>query len=193
MVNTTGMQGESQQDWTLDSLSDSIRQLHDNLSARAKHAVNVALTLRNWLIGFYIAEYQMNGADRAKYGEQLIPLLAKRLADLPNCHKRQLYDYLLFYRTWPTILPTVSALLNDGGHSCSSEQKMPTVSALLSSVKDNVITRLSYSMFKELMYVEDITAQNFYETECIRGCWSVRELKRQIGSLYYERTALSKF
>ena len=79
MVNTTGMQGESQQDWTLDSLSDSIRQLHDNLSARAKHAVNVALTLRNWLIGFYIAEYQMNGADRAKYGDKVVSVLSVKL------------------------------------------------------------------------------------------------------------------
>ena len=41
------------------------------------------------------------------------------------------------------------------------------------------------------MGVENPTARAFYETECIRGCWSVRELKRQIGSLYYERTALS--
>ena len=135
MDNNTDIQGESHKDWTLDALSNSIRQLHESLAARAKHAVNVALTLRNWLIGFYIAEYQMNGADRAKYGEQLIPLLAKRLVDLPNCHKRQLYDYLLFYRTWPTIVPTVSALLNDGGHSNSHEQKMPTLSALLSEAK----------------------------------------------------------
>ncbi len=191
MEQTTGIQGDSHQDWTLDKLSNSIRQLHENLSARAKHAVNVALTLRNWLIGFYIAEYQMNGADRAKYGEQLIPLLAKKLDDLPNCHKRQLYDYLLFYRTWPTIVPTASALLKDGGHSNSHKQKMPTLSALLNGEKEEVVTRLSYSMFKELMYVEDNDARNFYETECIRGCWSVRELKRQIDSLYYERTALS--
>ena len=96
MSRKTNIQENDHQEWTLDTLSLSIRQLHEHLSARAKHAVNIALTLRNWLIGFYIAEYQMNGADRAKYGEQLIPQLAKRLASLPNCNKRQLYDYLLF-------------------------------------------------------------------------------------------------
>ena len=191
MSRKTNIQENDHQEWTLDTLSLSIRQLHEHLSARAKHAVNIALTLRNWLIGFYIAEYQMNGADRAKYGEQLIPQLAKRLASLPNCNKRQLYDYLLFYRTWPEIVPTVSALLTDGHKSDEFSTKMPTVSALLTATKDSSITRLSYSMFKELMGVEDSTARAFYETECIKGNWSVRELKRQIGSLYYERLALS--
>ncbi|MCR4573147.1 MAG: PDDEXK nuclease domain-containing protein [Lentisphaeria bacterium] len=168
-----------------------MRQLHEHLAAKAKHAINISLTLRNWLIGFYIAEYQLHGADRAKYGEQLIPQLAKCLTDLPNCHKRQLYDYLQFYRTWPEILPTVSAFLTKGYTFDASSNKMPTVSALLTGTNDPLLTRLSYSMFKELMSVEDETARHFYETECIHGCWSVRELKRQIGSMLYERTALS--
>ena len=102
-----------------------------------------------------------------------------------------MYDYLLFYRTWPEIVPTVSALLSDGHKSDVFSIKVPTVSALLTAAKDSSITRLSYSMFKELMGVEDSTARAFYETECIKGNWSVRELKRQIGSLYYERLALS--
>ena len=191
MSRKTNIQENDHQEWTLDTLSKSIQQLHEHLSARAKHAINIALTLRNWLIGFYIAEYQMNGADRAKYGEQLIPQLAQRLANLPNCNKRQLYDYLLFYRTWPEIVPTVSALLKDGHRSNLLVTKMPTVSALLAETKESLLTRLSYSMFKELMTIENSTARAFYETECIKGNWSVRELKRQIGSLYYERLALS--
>ena len=44
----------------------------------------------------------------------------------------------------------------------------------------------------ELVSLEDATKRAFYEIECIRGNWSVRELKRQIGSLYYERSGLSK-
>ncbi|MCR4572157.1 MAG: hypothetical protein K5787_00160, partial [Lentisphaeria bacterium] len=68
MDNSTGIQNDGQE-WTLDSLSQSIRQLHEHLAAKAKHAINISLTLRNWLIGFYIAEYQLHGADRAKYGE----------------------------------------------------------------------------------------------------------------------------
>lgn len=55
-----------------------------------------------------------------------------------------------------------------------------------------LITHLSYNHFAQLTKVVDIVARRFYEEECIRGNWSVRELKRQIGSLYYERTLLSK-
>lgn len=190
MKTTTDMQSNGQE-LTFNALSQGIRQLHELFAAKAKHAVNVALTLRNWLIGFYIAEYQLHGADRANYGEQLIPQLAGKLTDLPNCHRRQLYDYLLFYRTWPEIVPTVSALLEQGNSPGALIQKVPTVSALLSGSRESVLTRLSYSMFKEIMAVGDETARQFYETECVRGCWSVRELKRQIGSMLYERTALS--
>ncbi len=36
------------------------------------------------------------------------------------------------------------------------------------------------------------TTREFYETEAIRGGWTVRQLERQIDSQFYERTALSK-
>ena len=55
-----------------------------------------------------------------------------------------------------------------------------------------VISRLSFTHIAELLKCEDPTQRAFYEIECIRGNWSVRELKRQIGSLYYERSGLSK-
>jgi|SRR5208283_416363 len=50
---------------TFTSLIGSIRQIHDELAAQARRAVNVSLTLRNWLSGCYIAEYELRGADRA--------------------------------------------------------------------------------------------------------------------------------
>lgn len=46
-------------------------------------------------------------------------------------------------------------------------------------------------MFKMLVEIKDEQKRNFYELECIKGNWSVRELKRQIDSLYYERLGLS--
>ena len=55
-----------------------------------------------------------------------------------------------------------------------------------------ILTRLSFSHLVELMQCDDTTRRAFYELECIRGNWSVRELRRQIASLYYERTGLSK-
>lgn len=54
-----------------------------------------------------------------------------------------------------------------------------------------LIASLSYTHFEQLTAIDDPTKRIFYEVECIRGNWSVRELKRQIGSLYYERSGLS--
>jgi len=51
---------------------------------------------------------------------------------------------------------------------------------------------LSFSHFVELLQFDEPVQRVFYEVECIRGNWSVRELKRQIGSLYYERSGLSR-
>ena len=49
-------------------LVDAIQQAHNQLSDQARRAVNTSLTLRNWLIGLYIREYEQHGADRAQYG-----------------------------------------------------------------------------------------------------------------------------
>ncbi|WPL18261.1 hypothetical protein Thiowin_03325 [Thiorhodovibrio winogradskyi] len=89
-------------------LVDAIRQVHDDLAAQASRAVNVSLTLRNWLIGCYIAEYELNGADRAAYGEKVLSELAKQLSDISNCNRRQLYRYMRFYRLYPQIVGTLS-------------------------------------------------------------------------------------
>ena len=56
----------------------------------------------------------------------------------------------------------------------------------------DLIQKLSFSHIVELITIEDETKRTFYEVECIRGNWSVRELKRQVGSLYYERSGLSR-
>ena len=88
---------------TFERLIEAVRDVHERLRAQAGRAINVSLTLRNWLIGVYIAEYQLRGADRATYGENLLNELASRLAALKvsNCNRRELYRYLRFYRLYP--------------------------------------------------------------------------------------------
>lgn len=173
-----------------------IRHVNDELAEQSKRAVNVSLTLRNWLIGCYIAEYELHGSDRAGYGDKLLSVLATELGRLKisNCNRRQLYDYLKFYRIYPQILPTVSAqfqaLLPE--RVIHAHVKVPTPSAQLAVPPDKLINCLSYSMFKLLTELNDEDKRTFYENECIRSNWSVRELKRQITSLYYERLGLSK-
>jgi len=55
-----------------ESLVGRINLIHDALQAQAAHAVNLSLTARNWLVGYYIVEFEQHGEDRAKYGEKLI-------------------------------------------------------------------------------------------------------------------------
>lgn len=58
-------------------LVNTIRETHTSLQQSALKSVNKHLTMRNWLVGFYIVEFEQNGEDRAKYGEKLLPALKK--------------------------------------------------------------------------------------------------------------------
>lgn len=87
------------------ALVAAIRQTDAALAAQASRAVNVSLMLRNWFIGHYIAEFELQGADRARYGDNLIAELARALRAhaISNRGKHQLYAYLAFYRTYPRL------------------------------------------------------------------------------------------
>jgi hypothetical protein len=162
----------------LKALVDSISQTDRVLATQAIKAVNIGLTLRNWFIGYYIAEYELRGADRASYGDALLPALAKalRARKVSGAGRRQLYACLSFYRTYPQIVRTVSAL----------SAALPAVPA------ESLLNRLSYSHFDLLVEQDDALKRCFYEVEALRGNWSVRELQRQIDTQYFERTSLSR-
>lgn len=178
---------------TFDKLITSINDVSSQLDAQASKAVNISLTLRNWMIGCYIAEYELYGEDRAKYGEKLIEKLAKSLKHVPRTQKRELNRYRLFYKVYPQIgeslTPQLKNTLKVAG--IVSMQIGETVSPKL-KIGNNLLSKLSFSHIAELIAIDDNTKRAFYEIECIKGGWSVRELKRQIGSLYYERSGLSK-
>lgn len=179
---------------TFSSLIGTIRNIHNELAAQAGRAVNVSLTLRNWLIGCYIAEYELRGADRSHYGDKLLTTLAGELTTrkISNCNRRQLYRYLRFYRFYPQIVWSLSPQFKQYLPLLEEFEKVGTASPQTSALSENLIERLSYSHIDLLVDIDDDIKRLFYEVECIRGNWSVRELKRQIGSLYYERSGLSK-
>lgn len=187
------------------SLVENIQHTHTSLQQSAVKAINKHITIRNWLIGFYIVEYEQNGEDRAAYGENILVLLAKKLEikGLSNTNERELRRYRLFYKTY-------SQLAGSFSHFLSTSVKRGTVSPVFSLPQirgtaspelqktelhvppDNLLNRLSYSHFSELLNISDSLKRTFYELECIKGNWSVRELQRQINSLYFERSGLSK-
>ena len=178
-------------DMDLNRLVAAIRQAHDALSKQASQAVNISLTLRNWLIGCYIAEYELNGADRATYGEKVLSELAARLNDISNCNRRQLYRYLRFYRLYPQIVGTLPPQFQRLLPASVLPVKVGTAPPQSEPQGPSLLERLSYSHIEQLVDIEDDTKRVFYQVECMQGNWSVRELKRQIASLYYERSGLS--
>lgn len=92
---------------TFTQLVQQIQRTHDELSVQANKAVNSSLTLRNWLIGHHITVYELQGSDRAQYGEQLFTELSRQLKAISNCNRRQLYRYVRFYRLYPSIVGTL--------------------------------------------------------------------------------------
>ena len=101
-----------------ESLVTKIVQIHDRAQDFSTKAVNIGLTLRNWLIGHRIVEFEQNGKDRATYGERLLPKLAQRLvnAGLKRVDARELRRFRLLYTVYPQIRETVSPelLAQDG-------------------------------------------------------------------------------
>jgi len=182
-------------------LIDSIQEAHSELSAQAGKAVNVCLTLRNWLIGCYIAEYELHGADRAEYGQHLIETISKELQDtLDRCYTgRYLRLCRQFYAMYPQIRKSlisksISPLIRKSAISKLSsitEESESLLSQPAGIEPETIVSNLSFTHIIELLKCDDPAKRVFYELECIRGGWSVRELKRQIGSLYYERSGLS--
>jgi predicted nuclease of restriction endonuclease-like (RecB) superfamily len=183
-----------------DDLVKAIRDADSALVTHATKAVNVSLTMRNWLIGHYVSEYELNGADRADYGKRILAELADRLDSVSNCNKRQLSRYVRFYRVYPQIggmsYPQFAELLpantnhDDAILSIAKieEQIEGTASPQFEAA---LMEQLSYSHLEKLSEIDDETKRDFYLMECLGGGWTVKELKRQIGSLYYERSGLS--
>lgn len=185
-----------------DALVNAIADIHHRTQSAGTRAVNIALTSRNWLIGAYIHEYELQGQDRAEYGKRLLESLAHRLGALgvPNCNRSRLYRYRDFYRVYPQVLealpgaytellPHASNLSGIVATASPQSGKVASPSPLSGPL---VLERLSYSHIELLLEIQDPFKRAFYEVESIKGHWSVRELRRQIGSLYFERSGLSK-
>lgn len=155
----------------------------------ARH-VNALMTTSYWEIGRRIVQAEQQGKRRAGYGEQLIERLSLDLTQQfgRGFSVRNLEQMRLFYATW-AIPQTLSAELIQQQRP---HKKTQTVSAPLAWSELTHAFPLPWSAYVRLLSVKDGHARHFYETEALRGGWSVRQLDRQIGSQFYERTALSK-
>lgn len=173
-------------------LISTIEQIHGQLQASAVNAVNQALTVRNWLIGYYIVEFEQNGEDRATYGDKLIEGLAEKLSHIKGIDRRSLFKFRQFYLFYPHIETAIRGSLSP---ILNTDEKVGTLTPLFENElivpANKLISKMSYSHIELLLNIDNQLKRTFYELECIKGTWSVRELKRQINSLYFERSGLS--
>ena len=198
-----------------EALVKHISTIQDTLQAQAAHAVNLALTARNWLMGCYIVEFEQNGEDRAAYGEQLLKKLEQRL-NVKGLNERRFREFRRLYLVYPQLKEPVAQYIVSRSqirHTLSAEfmepiRRLPSAesatnirrmpSAELDDAKrwmipaDKLFNRLTYSNLMLISTIDNPVKRAFYEMETIRGCWSYKELERQINSLYYERSGLSR-
>jgi predicted nuclease of restriction endonuclease-like (RecB) superfamily len=174
-----------------DAMLDRVVRLIDEARRASARTVNALMTATYWLVGRHIVEFEQGGKGRAQYGVELL----KRLeADLSARYgrgfsERNLEQMRLFYMSWP-ISQTLSAKSETKQRRIKSPAKSQTLSAEL--IKGTPQFPLPWSAYVRLLSVTSEQARKFYETEALRGGWSVRQLDRQINSLFYERTALSR-
>jgi predicted nuclease of restriction endonuclease-like (RecB) superfamily len=147
------------------SLLQKVSHLLEEARRKTLRQINTVLLNTYWQIGKLIVEEEQRGRKRADYGEELIKKLAKDLSQRfgKGFGKSNLFMMRRFYLLYPP-------------------KKFQTLSG----------KSLSWSHICELLLIKDSAARAFYEVEAIHNNWSVRELKRQINSMLFERLSLSK-
>ena len=101
---------------TFESLVGNVEHVHNITSSYAKGAVNQLLTVRNWMIGYYIVEYEQHGKSRAEYGTNLLGEMARKL-DIKGLDRTHLNLCRIFYIKYPQICASVSHKLKGIGES----------------------------------------------------------------------------
>lgn len=198
------------EDWskTLHSFNDLasiVQTTHDAAQSSAVKAINRMQTMRNWLIGYYIVEFEQHGKDRAEYGTQLLKKLEEKV-DRKGVNVTLLQMSRNFYKLYPQMVnlfvpnqkySTASNISESSvqlkSNSSNNETNLicATVSHKFQTSPELMISRLSFSHLREIMALDDPLARYFYEQECIKCTWSVRELRRQISTNLYVRAGIS--
>jgi predicted nuclease of restriction endonuclease-like (RecB) superfamily len=202
-----------------EKLVESIQHTSNYLHKSASKAVNIHLTLRNWIVGFFIIEFEQNGNDKSVYGTNLLSNLAEKI-NIKGLSAPELSRCRQFYKTYPQIIIPLnkefqniipieiqeffvskSNELNLGTSSQVSFVNNNQILGMLSQKYDNsnfnnhlfsILTSFSYSHFIELIKIEDPIKRKFYELLILKTTPSINELKRQINTLAFERVGLSK-
>lgn len=93
-----------------ETLVSQIKSIGEALQQDARVVINRNITTKAWLTGYYIVEYEQHGNDRAKYGDNLLQNLSKRLGG-KSYSATNLRSYRLFYTLYPELRPTIANYL----------------------------------------------------------------------------------
>src|SRR5438093_6260597 len=181
-------------------LIGGIGELLEAARRNAARAVNALMTATYWEIGRRIVEFEQRGKKRAEYGEELLQRLAQDLTarfgrgfSYPNVNKFRQF-YLAFPASGILSTPSIESIHTIlSTPSIESQRKKGQTSSGELAVRDLAARfPLPWSHYVRLLSTKSAEARRFYETEALRGGWSVRQLDRQIASQFYERTAASR-
>ena len=191
----------NQADYTL--VHADIVALLEAARRTAARSVNAVMTATYWAVARRIVEGEQGGQERAAYGEALIVRLSADLAARfgRGFSRQNLQQMRQFYLAWPPEkISLVSSAKSSGTpirQTLSGESSYPlTISQTASGQSPDLLALaqafpLPWSAYVRLLSVKNPQARAFYETEALRGGWTIAQLNRQIGSQFYERTALS--
>lgn len=178
---------------TIAGYDDFLKEIIE-LFEKARHisvrAVNSVMTAFYWDVGRRIVLREQGGKEKADYGKQIIDNLARDMTARygRGFGKRNVFQMRALYLNYQTISQTASTKLGSG----KTKPKVQTLSAQFDLVELASHFPLPWSHYVKLLAVKSDDARAFYEAEALRGGWTVRQLDRQINSLFYERTALSR-
>ena len=149
----------------LPSFYSDIRQILQNARNRAYSEINRAMVEAYWMIGKRIVEEEQGGKTKAEYGKKLLENLSRNLTHEfgKGFSYANLRNFRQFYLTY------------------SDENICYTL-----------CSKLSWSHNRLIMRLENVKARNYYLAEAVQQGWSVRQLQRNINTLYYERLLSSQ-
>jgi predicted nuclease of restriction endonuclease-like (RecB) superfamily len=194
-----------------DQVLSGVVEILDAARRASARVVNSLMTATYWEIGRRIVEHEQGGEKRAGYGEELIEGLSH---DLTQKYGRgfgviQLRTMRQFYQAYPPP-EKIQSEIRQSVIDDSSTDVLPAPirqspidefnrrsSAKHGRALEHLgqiarVFSLPWTHYVRLLRVKKTYARDFYAREALAGGWSVRQLERQINSLFYERTALSE-
>ena len=163
-----------------------IVSIQEQARTNVVRSVNSEMVLAYWYIGREIVQELQGGEERAEYGERLLDDLSGQLAQRygKGFSVTSLKYFRSFYIAYASRIPKI-------GHT-PCDQFEGTEKGRTLCDESGFHPNLGWSHYRVLMRVQKQDARKYYEGEVASNGWSVRQLERQVNSLFYERLLLSK-